>query len=142
MLSEIEIRSLLKTLLAANLSDHELARSLRDWIVRETWNMHLSTNLHVQETVGAIELCLAELDLGHLPLNELRRELQRILDSHFTSHHGREISSEDHGTMFFYSAYEPETKSMSSDVTVDKTIARDPDGNYVPVYLDPVSLPG
>lgn len=77
MMSEIQLREQLVNLLKGNVSLDDF----EDWFVGESWNIHKGEDLGAQRLAYALELRLAEHDHGHLPEDELRRELQQLLNS-------------------------------------------------------------
>lgn len=78
-MSDLELREHL-----ANFLDGKLSRDeFEDWLVQESWNIHKSSDIGARRLVYAIELRLAENEQGHLPDEELHRELAQILKRPF-----------------------------------------------------------
>lgn len=55
-------------------------RDLRAWLASETWNVHMTEDPDLIGLVGRIELALAEYSLGHISLEEMRKEFQAALE--------------------------------------------------------------
>jgi hypothetical protein len=53
--------------------------SFEDWLVQNTWNIHLSRSAAAEDLTFAVEELLSEHSSGHLDERELRRELSRLL---------------------------------------------------------------
>lgn len=77
MTSEIQLREQLFRLLKGEVSLDEF----EDRFAQESWNIHKGSDLGAQRLAYAVELRLAEHDSGHLPENELRRELDMLLNA-------------------------------------------------------------
>src|SRR2546426_4833869 len=73
-----ELRERIASYLADEISLDELDHS----IAARTWNIHQSGNEEAARLAYAIELRLAEYSAGHLPLDQLRSELLRLVDSY------------------------------------------------------------
>ncbi len=75
MLSHIQLRDELIRLL-----DNEISLDQFDqWFAQESWNIHRSLDALAQRLAYAVELRLAEYDSGHLPEENLRRELLSLM---------------------------------------------------------------
>ena len=76
MIRESEVREKLEDLL----SDEFCLEDFEDWLVQRSWNMHLDSSSAAQDLVSAIELALSEHSSGHLSDEQLRADLQSLLD--------------------------------------------------------------
>jgi hypothetical protein len=70
MIQENDIRE--KLLQLGSLDEFE------DWLVRNSWNMHLDSNPSAQRLVGKIELALAEFYDGYVTEPLLRQRLRNL----------------------------------------------------------------
>ena len=71
MIAQSQIREEISHYLDGKISlDH-----FEDWLVQQSWNMHLDSDKDAQKLVAAIELRLGEYSSGHLTRDELRTEL-------------------------------------------------------------------
>src|SRR5690349_19793722 len=77
MIMESEVREKLIAFLRNEIS----LRDFEDWLVSESWNMHLDSSREAQELVSAIELALAEYSSGHQTYSEVRNEFISLLDN-------------------------------------------------------------
>ena len=75
MILEVEIREKLAKVLSGKLD----LESFEDWLVQQSWNMHLDSDRAAQELASGVELALAEHSSGHLSDDELRQELHSLL---------------------------------------------------------------
>jgi len=73
---ETAIRRHLARYLAGNLTLNEL----QDWLVNATWTMEETASPAAVQLVYSIELVLAELSSGFLPLDQLRADLLEIAE--------------------------------------------------------------
>lgn len=55
--------------------------NFEDWIIQNTWNIHLSGSVAAESLTFAIEESLSEYSSNHINESELRGELLDILDS-------------------------------------------------------------
>jgi hypothetical protein len=55
--------------------------AFEDWIVRNTWNIHLSGSAAAESLAFAVEESLSEYSSGHITLHELRGELKSVTES-------------------------------------------------------------
>jgi hypothetical protein len=53
--------------------------SFEDWLVQNTWNIHLSGSSAAEALTFAIEESLAEHSSGHIGDDELRKELNQLV---------------------------------------------------------------
>jgi|HubBroStandDraft_3_1064219.scaffolds.fasta_scaffold77025_2 hypothetical protein len=77
MIQESEIRRRL----ADALSGGADLDTFEDWLVQNSWNMHLDSSRDAQELASAIELAFAEHSSHHLSDHELRSQLLSLLDN-------------------------------------------------------------
>lgn len=63
------------------LEGHCTFRDLRAWLASETWDVHATGDTSLIDLVGRIELTLAEYSLGHISREEMREELQAVLNT-------------------------------------------------------------
>jgi hypothetical protein len=75
MITEIQIRERLIDYLIRQITLNEF----EDWLVQQSWNMHLDSDARAQHLVGMIELRLAEYSNGHLTDDALERELKGLV---------------------------------------------------------------
>jgi hypothetical protein len=77
MILESEIRNRLADVLDgdADLDDFE------DWLVQNSWNMHLDSHHGAQELASSIELAFAEHSSSHISDHQLRSQLLSLLDN-------------------------------------------------------------
>ena len=78
MIADYQIRQWLARYLHKEVSLDQF----EDWIVQQSWNMHLDSELSAQNLASAIELRLAEYSSGHLDENQLRSELLPFITSY------------------------------------------------------------
>jgi hypothetical protein len=75
----------------AKLQDGSLSLGdFEDWIVAESWDMHISSDAAAQRFVGAVEVRLAEFHQDHLSEHELLEELAEV--PHLISIHYERVS--------------------------------------------------
>ena len=74
MINENEIRQKLVEVVSKRLSLDDF----EDWLVSDSWNMHLDSSRNAQELVWAIELALAEYSNGHLSSDALQEQLKTL----------------------------------------------------------------
>ena len=77
MIAEPEIR---KNLIAF-LVDRMSLQDFEDWLVSNSWNMHLDSSPNDQDLVSAIELALSEYSSGDRSYSDLRHELAAISEN-------------------------------------------------------------
>ena len=75
MITESQIRERLFAYLIRDITLNDF----EDWLVSQSWNMHLDSDDAAQQLVGAIELRLAEYSDDHLNDTALERELAGLL---------------------------------------------------------------
>ncbi len=75
MITEPEIRAQL----ALYLRGKNSLDQFEDWFAESSWNMHKDSSGEAQHLASQIELRLAEHSSGHLPEDELRKELRQHL---------------------------------------------------------------
>jgi hypothetical protein len=75
MITESQIREQLFAYLIRDVTLNDF----EDWLVSQSWNMHLDSSDAAQQLVGAIELRLAEYSDDHLNDSGLERELAGLL---------------------------------------------------------------
>ena len=75
MITESQIRERLFAYLIRDITLNDF----EDWLVSQSWNMHLDSDDAAQQLVGAIELRLAEYSDDHLNDTALERELTGLL---------------------------------------------------------------
>lgn len=75
MITESQIRERLFSYLTRNITLNDF----EDWLVAQSWNMHLDSDDAAQQLVGAIELRLAEYSDHHLNDASLERELAGLI---------------------------------------------------------------
>ena len=135
MLTETEIKAHVAQFLNGSLSIDDF----NTWLTRASWNMHLSASARVQEVVGTVELCLAEFSLGHLREDEFRKELRAILDPPIVNLRFWTVGHADREYSTLSSEEEPKTNT-SGVYAMSLSMAPDPDGYYVPVIPDAVTV--
>jgi hypothetical protein len=77
MITESQIRQQLFAYLTRDITLNDF----EDWLVSQSWNMHLDSDEAAQSLVGAIELRLAEYSDDHLGDDALERELKGLISS-------------------------------------------------------------
>lgn len=77
MIAESEIRERLIRFLRDEMSLQEF----EDWLVSNSWNMHLDSSPSAQDLVAAIELILSEYSSGHRKYSEVRNEFAALSDT-------------------------------------------------------------
>lgn len=77
MITESQIRERLFSYLTRRITLNDF----EDWLVSQSWNMHLDSDDAAQQLVGAIELRLAEYSDDHLNDASLERELAGLIAS-------------------------------------------------------------
>jgi hypothetical protein len=77
MVSASQIREEISQLLA----DKVDLDSFEDWIVRNTWNIHLSGSSAAENLAFAVEESLSEYSSGHITIEDLREELKTLVES-------------------------------------------------------------
>ena len=65
--------------LASYLGGNSTLEQFRDWFDVETWDLDLQSDTLLGQTVGEIELRIAEFTSGHRTEDELRAMLQPLL---------------------------------------------------------------
>lgn len=74
MVNAFQIRAEVKSFLA-----NEDLDSFEDWIVQNTWNIHLSENAEAERLAYEIEAQLAEHSSERISFKELKRALEKII---------------------------------------------------------------
>jgi len=77
MITEAQIREQLIGYLARRITLNEF----EDWLVQQSWNMHLDSDDAAQYLVGMLELRLAEYSDDHLTDEGLERELKGLIST-------------------------------------------------------------
>ncbi|MDO8434966.1 MAG: hypothetical protein Q7S58_21415 [Candidatus Binatus sp.] len=77
MITESQIRERLLAYLVRDITLNDF----EDWLVSQSWDMHLDSDDAAQSLVGAIELRLAEYSDDHLDDDALERELKGLIAS-------------------------------------------------------------
>src|SRR5258708_16125443 len=67
--------------LADALSGEAALDDCEDWLVKNSWNMHLDSSRVAQELASSIELALSEHSSGHISDHKLRSQLLSLLDN-------------------------------------------------------------
>ena len=75
MVSSSQIREQLAALLARRID----LDSFEDWLVKQTWNIHLSGSPAAEDLTFAIEESLSEYSSGHLSEPQLHEELEFLI---------------------------------------------------------------
>lgn len=76
MIQPSEVRQKLRAFLSRQLSLDDF----EDWLVAQSWNMHIDSSAEARDLVSSIELALSEHSNGHLDASELRTKLFKVLD--------------------------------------------------------------
>ncbi len=77
MVSSSQIRDRLHLLLSGRIN----LDSFEDWLVQNTWNIHVSGSVAAESLTFAIEESLSEYSSRHISEQELHHELAEILGS-------------------------------------------------------------
>lgn len=102
MITEADARKHLAGLL---LRQFEL-EDFEDWLVQQSWNMHLDSSQAAQELVSAIELALSEHSSDHISERELRDRLLSLFNE-------RKVSISVSTDRVIVSPAQPRPRSMS-----------------------------
>jgi hypothetical protein len=78
MITVSQIREHLQSLLDSN--DPKSLDEFEDWFVRASWNMHQDSDLGAQKLAASIELRLAEFSSEDQTKEDLKAQLQRLLN--------------------------------------------------------------
>jgi len=64
--------------IAAFLRGRATLEEFEDWLVQNTWNIHLTSSPEAEHLAYAVELRLSEYSVGHLTGQQLRDELRQL----------------------------------------------------------------
>ena len=105
--------------------DHKLSiEEFEDWLVPNSWNIHLWAPRFLQDLVFGVELRLAELEKGHFGEDEFRSELESLLQEIIgIAGYSVDVRFNEYSMVVFHGSIPPHhsnvwTSSYSQDATV------------------------
>lgn len=78
MINDSDIRSEIGRFLAGEITLDQF----ENWLVPRSWNVHQWGSVETQQLAYAIELGLAEHEIGHLSDEDLRKELHQLANTY------------------------------------------------------------